>query len=538
MRLWDAEAMALGLPEVLLMENAGRAAFEVLRLHVPDISKQRALIFMGGGNNGGDAACLARRLLDAGTRVLVAHTKPLGHYKGAAARHIRLAGAVGAPFVPLRRGSLDKVFGAKGLGAEDFSIVVDGLAGSGLEGELRQPLRGIVESLNSLSGRFVLALDIPSGLSGVTGRPCPVAVRADATVSFAAAKPGLVLPWARTWTGRMHVRDIGIPACVRSRAPCAARLLDAGCLAHLPEIPEGAHKSVFGHVLVIGGIPRYSGAAHLAARAALRAGAGLVSVASPAGAEGRIKDGLPEIMALPLGEPGGGAWPTTLPEDLSVLLRRCDALVIGPGMGRTGEARVFLAAALALPGRPPAVIDADALALLAGCGEATRHVTGDDVITPHPGEAAALLCTTAAEIQADRFAALGALCRLLPCVVVLKGAGCLTGRAGEAALISPYDVPQLAVGGSGDVLAGCIGALLSRTRLSAGANSGLSLACAGMGVTLHALAGLECAVSWPARGNGASDIADALPRVWAKARRGNGGNAVSRNVASHDVDFA
>ncbi|MDR2056343.1 MAG: NAD(P)H-hydrate dehydratase [Desulfovibrio sp.] len=505
MRLWDAGAVALGLPEVLLMENAGRAAFDVLRQHVPDIAGERVWLFMGGGNNGGDAACLARHLLDAGARVLVSHIKPLGEYRGAAARHIRLAKAAGVPFAPLRRRIPDCA----------PAILVDGLTGAGLSGGLRPPLPELVEKINGFPARFVLALDIPSGLNGVTGLPSPVAVKADATATFAAAKPGLILPWARAFTGRLHIREIGIPACVRSQAPCSARLLDARCLAHLPELPENAYKNRFGHVLVIGGVPQYSGAAHLAARAALRAGAGLVSVAAPAEAEGLIKNGLPEIMSLPLGEPGSRTWPGALPEKLLELLNRCDALVIGPGLGRGHDARAFLSAALSLPGRPPAVVDADALMLLAGQAQLLRHIAGDDIITPHPGEAAALLGTTAQAVQADRFAALGALCRLLPCAVILKGAGSLAGKTDRPVFISPYDIPQLAAGGSGDVLAGCLGALLACGRPPASA----SLSFAGMGVALHALAGLECAASCPKRGNTAGEIADAIPRARAKAAR-------------------
>jgi NAD(P)H-hydrate epimerase len=503
MRLWDAGAVALGLPEALLMENAGRAAFDVLRQHVPDIARERIWLFMGGGNNGGDAACLARHLLDAGARVLVLHTTPLGACRGAAARHMRVAKAAGVSFAPLRRRMPDNA----------PAILVDGLTGAGLSGDLRPPLRELVEKINNLPARFVFALDIPSGLNGLTGLPSPVAVRADATVSFAAAKPGLVLPWARAFTGRLHVREIGIPACVRSQAPCSARLLDARCLAHLPKIPENAHKNRFGHVLVIGGIPQYSGAAHLAARAALRSGAGLVSVAAPAAAAEQIKNGLPEIMTLPLGKPGSPTWPDALPEKLLELLSRCSALVIGPGLGRGRDARSFLSGALSLPGRPPAVIDADALTLLAGNAQLLRCIAEGDIVTPHPGEAAALLGTTAPAVQADRVAALHALCRLLPCAVILKGAGSLAGKTGSPVLISPYDIPQLAVGGSGDVLAGCLGAFLACGRTSAEA----SLSVAGTGLALHALAGLECASSYPGRGNTAGEIADAVPRARAKA---------------------
>jgi NAD(P)H-hydrate epimerase len=159
-------------------------------------------------------------------------------------------------------------------------------------------------------------------------------------------------------------------------------------------------------------------------------------------------------------------------------------------------------------------VDADALVLLAGHRDLQSYITKDDILTPHPGEAAALLRVQAAAVQADRFDSLNALCRLVPGVVLLKGAGSLASRQADPFLVSPYDIPQLAVGGSGDVLAGCIGALLARGR-----GQGGSLAAAGLGLVLHALAGLKCAARYPERGNTAGEIADAIPPALALCRR-------------------
>ncbi|WP_297825347.1 NAD(P)H-hydrate dehydratase [uncultured Desulfovibrio sp.] len=503
MRAWDAAAVRLGLPEVLLMENAASAAFETLRAHRPHLAGQRVWLFMGSGNNGGDAACLARHLLDAGARPLVLHTKALGAYKGVTARHLRIARAAGVAFAPLARHHWQ----------EPPDILVDGLLGTGFTGELRPDLRTIIERINQLAtSRFVLALDIPSGLNGISGQPSPVAVRATATVSFAAAKPGLVLPWARPWTGRLHVRPIGIPAAVRAASPCGAYLLDGHCLRALPGPPENSYKNSFGHLLVLGGAPGLGGAAHLAARAALRAGAGLVTAAAPAAALPDIKSHWPEIMTLALTASDAGRWPDIPAEELQKLCSRHTALVVGPGMGRDEDAARFLAALLKLPQRPPAIFDADALMLLARRPALLEQLTARDILTPHPGEAAALLACATGEIQAARPAALTRLCARCPSVVVLKGAGTLVGQSGMPLLISPYDVPQLAVGGSGDVLAGCLGGLLARGDIAEW--PGMSVA--GLGVALHALAGRFCAATWPERGNRASELADALPMIRAK----------------------
>lgn len=504
MRAWDAAAVRLGLPEVVLMENAANAAFEVLRAYRPHLVGQTVWLFMGSGNNGGDAACLARRLQDAGARPLVLHAKALSAYKGVTAKHLRIARSAGVSFAPL----------AGHKWQEPPDILVDGLLGTGFTGELRAALRTIVERINQLaSSRFVLALDIPSGLNAINGRPSPVAVRATATVSFAAAKPGLLLPWARPWTGRLHVRHIGIPAVTRAASPCSAYLLDGHCLRALPGPPENSHKNSFGHLLVLGGAPGLGGAAHLAARAALRVGAGLVTAAAPAAALADIKSNWPEIMTLPLTAADAGRWPAIPAEELQKICDRHTALVVGPGMGRGEDALRFLDVLLNLSRRrPPTIFDADALMLLARRPALLKLVTERDILTPHPGEAAALLNCAAGEVQAGRSAALTGLCSLCAGVVVLKGAGTLVGQRDMPLLISPYDVPQLAVGGSGDVLAGCIGGLLARGDLAEW--PGISVT--GMGVALHALAGRFCAATWPQRGNRASELADALPVIRAE----------------------
>ena len=525
MRQWDAGAMALGLPEELLMENAARAALDVLQHYQPKLAGLRIWLLMGSGNNGGDAACLARHLLDAGAEVLVLHTRPLSACKGACGKHVRIARAAGVAFERCR----PSVFRRAGLP----HIIVDGLLGTGFSGMLRPDALELVRTVNALpNGPFVLALDIPSGLDGHSGLAMPEAIRASATVSFAAAKPGLVLPHAQPWTGTLHVRAIGIPLAVQSKAPCSFYALDGRSLSPLAQILPDRFKNSYGHVLVLGGAPGLGGAAHLAARAALRAGAGLVTAAAPGAGIADIKNGWPEIMTMPLGETER-QWPATLPAALVELVDRCAALVVGPGMGRGSDAAAFVAALLRLPHRPPTVFDADALVLLAGRPDLLGLVGANDVLTPHPGEAAALLGCTVAEIQADRQTSLARLCALCRGVVVLKGAASLVGQAQAPTLLCPYDVPQLAVGGSGDVLAGCTAGLLARmlpamrmqgktagprnTTTEQNSNTAEIIQpahmLAGQAVALHALAGKSLAKQWPLRGNTPSAVADALPHT-------------------------
>ena len=523
MRKWDAEAMALGLPEELLMENAARAALDVLLGYRPQLAGLRVWLIMGSGNNGGDAVCLARHLLDAGAEPLVVHTRPLASCKGACGKHVRIARAAGIAF--------ERYCPAIFRRMDQPHILIDGLLGTGFCGSLRPDALELVRAVNSLPSQpFVLALDIPSGLEARTGQPMPEAIRAAATVSFAAAKPGLALPEARPFTGALHVRSIGIPLAARRKAPCSYYAADGHCLAPLAQTLPGGFKNSYGHVLVAGGAPGLGGAAHLAARAVLRSGAGLVTAAAPGAGIADIKNGWPEIMTLALGHTDR-AWPARLPDALVELAQRCAAIVVGPGMGRGQDAAAFLAALLALPHRPPTVFDADALVLLAQRPDLRNRITEADILTPHPGEAAALLDCSAAEIQADRQGALERLCGLCRGVVILKGAASLIGQANAPTLLCPYDVPQLAVGGSGDVLAGCAGGLLARMLPSL--RHALPTACtsaqlhdtaakniltpshmlAAQAAALHALAGKSLAGQWSHRGNTPSTVADALPHA-------------------------
>jgi NAD(P)H-hydrate epimerase len=328
-----------------------------------------------------------------------------------------------------------------------------------------------------------------------------VAVRASATISFAAAKPGLVVPEAAPYTGRLCVREIGLPRLVQESLPPSFRLIKADLLRALPGPEAFQHKGRAGHVVVVGGSEGLCGAPHLAALGALRAGAGLVTAAAPGPLLDAIRGAVPDIMSHNL----GACWGPDSGPALAPLLARAQALVVGPGLGRSNEAGQALASILALPDRPPAVIDADALFSLA-CDPARRSLLRqDDILTPHPGEAAVLLGGDSKAVQTDRLAALRELIALAPSIWVLKGAGTLIGRRGDPVSLCPVAAPNLAVGGSGDVLAGCMAALVAQ-----GLSPDLA-ACAA--VLLHAKAGLWLAERYPHRGNLASEIAAALAEM-------------------------
>jgi len=507
MAAWDRRAIQdFGLKAELLMENAGAEALSVLREAFGPLSGARVLLVAGGGNNGGDAFVLARRLLDEGAEPLVLHTRPVSGYRGAARYHLDLARRAGAACRHLPAGRAKSAL----CNGQAPDILVDGLVGTGFSGELTTEALALVQAMNSLGEScFVLALDTPSGLDGLTGQPRSQAVRADVTVAFHAPKLGCALPLAAPYVGTLIPRAIGIPRTVTEASPPRQVLLTERLFELLPPPAAELHKGRAGHVLVLGGSEGLTGAAQLCALGALRAGAGLVTVGCPRGVLPEVKAGLPDIMAVGLGQ--GTTWSPDCLDSLLPSLGRYDCVVIGPGLGRNKEAADFLALfpkafaqAFDKGWANPCIYDADALYHLAQNPALMSDLPDDSVLTPHPGEMARLLGMGMGEVQADRVTAAHRFLAKHPQVLTLKGAGTLVGQ-GELLHLSPIVAPNLAVGGSGDVLAGVIAAILAR-----GINP-LHAAC--LGVYWHGLCGLALANDFPVRGNLASEIAHTLPHV-------------------------
>ena len=493
MNAWDRASAAMGLKTEILMESASREALHALSAKLGDLRGKTAVCFAGSGNNGGDAIALARHLDDAGAEVILLLAKPVRQYSGPSGLHLRIARQAGLTIRQLNQTDLGAV--------SQPDIVVDGLLGTGLAGPPRPDYAAWIEAVNRMGERaFTLALDIPSGLSGLTGEPARPTVIADLTVTFEAAKIGLCLPQASPYVGELEVRPIGIPRAVREAHPPAHYLLGPDLALLLPGLDAAMHKGQAGRLLIIGGSPGLTGAPVLAAMGALRAGAGLVTVACPRGIEPTLKSGYPDVMTLPLGD--SEAWTEAMAEELLARMDAYDAIVVGPGIGRDERTGRFLEK---LAGHtPPAVWDADALFWLAG---APRLLPGS-VFTPHPGEAARMLGRSIAQVEADRQASVRELARLTGGTVVLKGPASAIGDGADPhgrVFLSPFAEPNLAVGGSGDVLAGVTGSLLAR---------GLSpLLAACLGVYWHGLAGRLVSGEFPYRGNLASEIVQALPRA-------------------------
>lgn len=520
MAAWDAASLnEFQIPEAMLMENASREAFHVLSgLLRP---QSRILVIMGGGNNGGDGACLARHLLDAGHSVLVCHTKPLDKLSSAAREHAYIAQKTGVPFTPLA--FADGTF-ASPLEYRDITrkphLVVDALLGTGFTGHLRDRERDIIRLINLFGETApVAAMDIPSGLDGMSGLPRPEAVRATLTITFEAGKTGLAYHHAKKYTGDTHIRRIGIPAAARRLHPASYRLLSPEECAWPPASKE-MHKGTAGRVLIFGGSKGLTGAPVLAALGALRTGAGLVTVACPGVLEAMLRPGFPEIMTHGLGN--GNAWSNALlPECIKAAreLPHASALVLGPGIGRSEETKGIVAALIKEKNRPPLVLDADGLFPLAPEGDdgtlnpLLADLRETDCITPHPGEAAGILGTSAHDVQAARTEALRALTDQTRATVVLKGVNTLIGRCGAPVFIAPFATPSLSVGGSGDVLSGIIAAYLARIRAEFPFNGKDAFRAVCLGVYTHGKAGEYLDAAYPVRGAMAREIADAVPHA-------------------------
>ncbi len=434
-RALDAHAIDdLGVPGYTLMKRAGESALRYLRTRWPTC--HRIVIVCGGGNNGGDGYVLARFAQAAGLRVTALAAVAPESLKGDARQAHADFAASGGQVLP---------FASERL--KEGEVIVDALLGTGLHGSVRADAAEVIRALNAAS-RPIFALDVPSGLDSDTGEPLGVAVRADCTVTFVALKTGLCIGNGPEHVGAIFFDDLEVPVPSTPQfVPRLERIVEAEIAAALPRRPRAAHKGDFGRVLIVGGGVGMPGAVRLAGEAALRVGAGLVTVAVAPENVVAIAAGRPELICLSLTDPSG------LPD----AIERANVVAIGPGLGRTEWATRILDVVLASD--KPLVVDADALNLIAERGPRRRD---DWILTPHPGEAARLLGVPTSEIQQDRLAALGRLVERFGGVVVLKGAGTLIGSQNRIPALCERGNPGMASAGMGDVLTGATAGVLSQ----------------------------------------------------------------------------
>lgn len=465
----------LGIAGYTLMTRAGTTAFHYLRRRWPAV--RRLAVVCGPGNNGGDGYVVARLAHEAGLSVGVLQ---LGDHDSLRGDARRAAGDWHDG------GGVSRAFEAAAL--HEAELVVDAVFGTGLERQIGGPWREAIEAINALAAP-VLALDLPSGLHADSGAMLGVAVAAVATVTFIGLKQGMFTGRGPDLCGEIAFDDLGVPDEALLHVPPAASRIEHDLLARLlPQRARTSHKGDFGHVLVVGGGRGMAGAARMAAEAAGRVGAGLVSVATRPEHAVSMAAARPELMCH--GVESG--------RELRRLARRANVIAIGPGLGQSDWAAELLAAAL--DAALPLIVDADALNLLAF----EPGARGNWILTPHPGEAARLLGSTAAQVQADRFAALGALVDAFSGVCVLKGAGSLVQAPGGLVYVCDAGNPGMASGGMGDVLTGVLAGLAAQ---------GLDLEdAARAGTYLHACAA-DAAAAAGERGLRASDLLPELRRL-------------------------
>jgi len=497
MRAADEAAIRAGIPSLTLMEKAAAGISRAVRERFPHGG--RVVVVCGPGNNGGDGLAAARMLRETlGVRVFT--LRDPDEYRGDPAVNAARARQAGLTLENLSaQGGIEAL--SRALAESEGTV--DALFGTGLTRPLEGKALAAVDAINRAS-RPVVAADVPSGLSSDTPEIIGESVCASVTVAFAAPKACHALPPGRRRCGRLVVHDIGIPRSLL--APRDHRLelaTEDGVREALPARDPGAHKGDFGRVAIVAGSRGKAGAAVLAARGALRAGAGLVTVLCPAPLEPIVVAALTEAMTQGMPERDGALDAAAGPE-LARRLEEFDAAVVGPGLG-TASPTVAAVEHVLSRTRLPIVLDADGLNAFAGRPAALGSRPGPVVATPHPGEAGRLLGRSAKDVQSDRLGAARELARLAGCCVLLKGEASLTATPDGHIVVNSSGTPLLATAGSGDVLSGLIAALLA---------AGLSdRDAAAAGAWLHGTAGERLAEELGDAGLLAHEIADAVPRV-------------------------
>lgn len=492
----------LGVPGMVLMENASTGVVEALRQEFPEA--RRVLVLCGSGNNGGDGLAASRHLLNGGHQVEVVVFAAPEKLTGDAAKNLELARAFGVPLTHVSGDDLEPTL--ERIRDSRVDVIVDAMLGTGLDRPLGGRLLTVAETINAVSTP-VLAVDVPSGLNGASAEPPGTAVQAHLTTTFGALKVCHVLPPACHLCGQTAVVEIGIPPRITQAEAWGWWIEAEDAALWLPVRPVSGHKGTFGHLLIVAGAAGRAGAVSMAAHAAVVGGVGLVTAAVPAPAAPVVDGACREAMvhSLPAEDDGTVAGP----EGLEIALEKKTAIAAGPGMGTGDGARRTLDWILET-WNGPLLLDADAVNLLAGSPGRLAGREVPPVLTPHPGELARLLGRETAEVVADRAGAAGEAARLAEAVVVAKSYRTIIASPAGELWINPTGDAHLASGGAGDVLTGLIGGFLAQ---------GLDpQRAAGLGTWLHGRAGELGADNRPAA-TPASELPEHIAEAWHELER-------------------
>jgi hydroxyethylthiazole kinase-like uncharacterized protein yjeF len=480
-----------GIDATLLMENAGRAATQIILEKFPDLGRHtEILIFAGKGNNAGDAFVVARRLMCLERRVRVFHLQKGSLYKGAALQNFQILEKMKAKLAHVENATdLQEFFKS----AQGPFTIIDGILGTGLRADLEGVYYEVVETINALNSPVVIALDIPTGVNGDSGITQGTSILATLTISFGFPKLGHFLPPGAARRGELINVDISLPPKFRKEGD-KFLLMKRPMSALLQERDRYGHKNSFGHTLLIGGSPGRLGAISMAARACHKMGTGLVTVANWLDSFDSLLNRIPdETMAVPLHLSGPEY------EIYKASLNGYSSIVVGPGLGLRPEGKILLQELLTVY-HGPIVIDADALNLISEykLHEFLINRRAPTVLTPHPGEMARLIGVSKETIKQDPIAAIRKAVALTHATVLLKGAATLICSTEDLLYLNHYPNDGMATAGSGDVLAGMIGGLVGQKMKPFPATL--------LGVYLHSLAGDFAAKTFGHRSMTAPDI--------------------------------
>lgn len=488
------------IPGLVLMENAGRSVVDLMFTRIPDLADKKVAVLAGKGNNGGDGFVIARHLHQAGVGVRVLLAGKVADLKGDARTNADIAVTIGIPVAEINERNLN----SQNHSLRHSHILVDALFGTGLSKPAGGLYAKLIQKINAAK-KYVVAVDFPSGIdadSGLINGPC---VQANLTAALALFKRShLMYPAAETM-GEIVQIDIGIPRQAVEAQNIGVELVEeADIAALLPKRKRNTHKGTYGHALVIGGSRGKGGAAGLTALAALRAGAGLVTLAIPESCNAALEFHPLEAMTLPLPEtPSGSVAPEAVDLCLSNLKNK-STLAIGPGLS-THKGALALLEALLPQVTCPVVIDADGLNGLAKLPGLLNRIQSEVVLTPHPKEMARLISGTTKDVQARRLDTAREFAQTHGVTVLLKGAPTLVALADGRIRLNPTGNPGMATGGTGDVLTGMIAGFLAQ---------GLSGPDAAVtGAYLHGLAGDRVAAEMSETSLIAGDLLKALPQT-------------------------
>ncbi len=501
MRAMDQKAIAeFGIPEAILMENAGGAAYEVLKVTY-GISIGRVLVICGIGNNGGDGLVLARKIHSNGGKVCVVLLGDPQKFSGAARINYEIITTL-----PIE---VDRVETAQAFKEKitSCSLIVDAVFGTGLDRTVEGFYADVIELINQ-SGKAVLSVDIPSGVNGDNGDIMGVAVRADQTVTFGLPKYGNLFYPGSALCGKLFVSHISFSPVIYN---VSELMVSINALDPLPPRPEDAHKGDLGEALFIAGADGYYGAPYFSAVSFLKAGGGYSRLASPKSVTPIIAAKGSEIVFVPQEETAAGSIAISNREALLKLSERMDMVVIGPGLSLDPETQK-LVRELVTEIEKPLLLDGDGITAICGGADLIKNRKTETILTPHLGEMSRLTGMSVPEIKADRIRVLQKTCSDLNAIIALKGAHSLIGYPDGKVVVNMSGNPGMATAGSGDVLTGTIAAMF-----------GLGLpmpAAVRIGVFMHGLAGDLAAARKGEDGITAQDILENLPEAVKQYRLG------------------